>query len=476
LTKSVTDFLTGNASSSSTLGADTNISKDLIIEQGYFQFAIKNESGEGAHDAEDAEVTPAEVQAFRDRNSSTTLTREEIRANISLDRFVASNEASTIAKETGTMDRATELSGNYVIERRIGDLYKWTGGNEYIYGGDNVYDFGNSHDEFHINESGIDENAEAFSIPVFRNARGTSETPDGTMYNWGDDTRAIDSQNQMVEMKWGDEYAYHHGRRFDWCSDPADYNFGNGYTENLINSNEETINDTHIHDKAVPGGPLFATINGSLVTGLEAGSIATEKTIGNSYGYTKGNSLEVSVGDSESYTYGNSHDITNGNAHEEVNGNSTSHVRGTSVSTYHGATEDKFMGAASTLTFGVSSEISLAVSSSIQVGASNDMFLGLKTDLCVSAGFEMAVGPMNELFAGPAVDTKMAGEIKALMGPEITIATTALDTKITDIKTNVSNINNKVTEISSGMSFIQTKATTLRSGATVIDGTAITLM
>ncbi|WP_341205718.1 type VI secretion system tip protein TssI/VgrG [uncultured Psychrosphaera sp.] len=346
-----------------------------------------------------------------------------------------------------------ELEGKYLFERRIGDVYKWTAGNEYIYGADNVYDFGNSWDEFHVNEDGMDrtgDKREYFDIPVFSNARGsTGPTADG--YDWGDDTRVIDPGEQMVEQKWGDEYTYHHGRRFDWCSDPADYNFGNGYTENLIKSNTETINASHAHDKASPGGPKYGTINGELVKGLVAGTTSAEKTIGDSYSYTNGKTLEVYVGNQESHTYGDQH--------EEIHGHSISHVRGSCHSTHHGATNDMFMGASSEFLLGATSSMALAGSSEIQVGAANEMFLGLKSSFCISAGFEGSIGPMTTVF-GLDVEAKL----------------TELQTSMATMKTHVNTVTGEVNNIVTGVSKLRAVANNLQTAGVSLTTGGIQMM
>lgn len=439
---------------------------------GYQSFvAASGASYEDASGTEQTIPTRQDQKASGDSQVDKTTTDHQVNDAIDEQAVYAFNKKNEDGQGQGSdFSKDDELLGQQLFERRIGDRYVWTAGNEYVYGGDKVFNFGNAWDEEHINETGIDDNSESFGadMSAIQNARNTDAShttkADGN-YDWGDDTRAIDPDNQFVEMKWGDQYEYHHGRRFEWCSDPADYGFGNGYSESLIKSNTETINATYDHDKAKPGGPKYNTINGELVKGLEAGSTAASKTIGNSYNYTNGDTLEVTVGKSESHNHGNSHSEVHGNSYEEVHGHAESHVRGSAHSTHHGATNSMFMGATSDFMFGVASSIALSGSSDIQVGASNSMFLGLKTDFCISAGFEGALGPMTTVF-----------------GTDIEAKVTALETKVTgiegdvtNIKSNVTAINNQVSDISAAVNFIQTKATTLRNGGITVDGTALTL-
>jgi type VI secretion system secreted protein VgrG len=326
-------------------------------------------------------------------------------------KFTVKNESGVGSTE---MSETQELSGNYLIERRTGDKYLWTDGQEYIYGGGNVFEFGNGYTEIHNGDDIMGEWTFPESI--------SGAVTDG--YAPGDN---------LVEKIWANTISYQCGNNYAW-GDTCDYNFGNGYEENIVEGT--TINANHEEDKAGSGGPGFGTITGSLVS-LSEDTTCVSKMIGNSYDYRKGDALEVVKGNSESHTYGDSHD--------EVHGHSIEHVRGSSHSTHHGATNDMFMGASSEFMLGAASSMALSATSDMQIGASNSMFLGLKTDFCISAGFEMAVGPMTELYAGPDIGVKVTS-LEAAMA-NIGTALSNLSTSVNQVNSSISKVDNRVNNL-----------------------------
>lgn len=350
----------------------------------------------------------------------------------------------------GTVDtnfsKEEELSGTNLFERRIGHKYMWTAGNEYMFGGGNVYNYGNAHEESYSDPDGI-SSTENFSFPTITNALGSASG----QFDFDDHTRALAPGDHFVEKIWADTFAYQAGRNFAW-GDTCDYNFGNGYEENLVTST--TINDDYSsdNDKAGSGGPGWSSITGSLVS-VNEDTTCVSKMIGDSYDYTKGNALEVVNGNSESHTYGDSH--------EEVHGHSISHVRGSCHSTHHGATNDMFMGATSEFMLGATSSISLSGSSDIQVGAANDMFVGAKFELAISASLSVNIGINTE------VDTASKFEAESIFGARV---------KATNVEATLTDMLTRVNTISAAVNHIQTKAVTLRNGGITVDGTALTMM
>ncbi len=202
----------------------------------------------------------------------------------------------------GNMSSADELTGNYHILRRKGDYYVWTDSNEFIYGGGNVYNFGNGYEETHISETGIEDKNETFEIPP---------TITGAInYSPGDN---------LISKTWGDTLEYQCGNVYGW-GDTCEYSFGNGYAENHISGSGNHINKAGWdHDLCSPptAGGGSRTISGSSLSFSTDDSVV-EKTIGHQYGYTKGNTIEVTVGDSEEHSYGNSYSYQHGGRHEET--------------------------------------------------------------------------------------------------------------------------------------------------------------
>ncbi|MDO6721405.1 type VI secretion system tip protein TssI/VgrG [Psychrosphaera sp. 1_MG-2023] len=357
--------------------------------------------------------------------------------------------------EDGAMTREDELAGNFVIERRIGERYVWSSGNEYIYGADKIFDFGNSWDEFHINEDGIDDNEEYFGADMSAISNALNTDPDhladGTtgLYNWGDETRAIDPENQIVEMKWGDEYEYHHGRRFEWCSDPADYAFGNGYVESLINSNTETINATHAHDKASPGGPRYGDITSKHYGfTLSRGTTSASKEIGNSYNYKNGDDISITVGNSDSETYGNAASYTDGDTYDVVMGNSYT----------------KQWGRDDTFFMGGTSEFKFAASSTMSLAATSDLFLGLKNDICIAARFSLDVAACTDVVTGLRADISAGIRAEISLTAATEFDAVQIKTKLTELKNSVSNLSTTATKIETAGAGIKTAGAYIGSG------------
>lgn len=435
-TKNNADASLDAASGANTESGGLNSDNDIVNEQGVFTFKFKKL----------IEEYEDEVLTGYSTDGKTATSADDLPSHF--------DNLPTEFPETGEMTRADELAGNFVIERRVGERYVWSSGNEYIYGADKIFDFGNSWDEFHINEDGIDDNDEFFGPDMsnFTNALNTDAnytTKSTGLYDWGDATRAIDPENQIVEMKWGDEYEYHHGRRFEWCSDPADYAFGNGYVESLIHSNTETINASHSHDKASPGGPKYNNITSKHYGFvLEASSTSASKEIGHSYNYKNGNDISVTVGTSEEETYGNAYSYTDGDTYDVVMGNSYNKQWGRDDAFFMGGT----------------SEFKFAASSSMSLAATSDLFLGIKNDISIAARFSLDVAACTDVVTGLRADISagIRAEVSLTAATEFDAA--QIQTKLTELKSSVSNLSNSATKIESAAAGIKTAGAYIGSG------------
>ncbi len=286
-----------------------------------------------------------------------------------------------LSEEQYTFSLEEELSGNFIFERRCANRFEFGEGNRYIFGDDRVYDFGDSYEEFHSYMYGIDLNDEHFDIPPVKNdLYDATKDPQPNKYANSRHDRAVNPEDHSVSKRWGDQFNYHHGRRFEWCDAPADYNFSNGYTENLVNSNTEAINAEHDEDMAKPPGPDYDDINGSLVTGLASGSTVATKTIGNTYDYRHGENLSVIVGNSEEHVHGNTHSHVRGDSETKIEGSSVQQYFGGARNHHHGAAASFYMGAFSDMYFGVTNSMSLTGSSTSQLGFSVDAYFGIKSE------------------------------------------------------------------------------------------------
>lgn len=357
-----------------------------------------------------------------------------------------------------------EQAGHFIFEKRYGHRFEWSRGNRYIFGEDRLYDFGNAYEEYHTFQEGIDINEEYFDIPPVTNALYSASAAAPNWYDCSRHDRAVDPGDHSVFKRWGDQFCYHYGRRFEWCDAPADYNFSNGYTENLIISNTETINADHPHDAARPSGPNYNDISGSLVSGLISGETIATKTVGNTYDYRRGQNLSIVVGNSEEKVYGDTFSKVTGDSESEIHGSDKVHYYGGSESHHHGAAGNYYMGAFSDMYLGLTSSMHLGVSNSMHVGAVSDMFAGLHLKLNLSYGLEVNVSS-GASFDTLSIDSKGVHVGNAVTDVENNITT--LVSAMTKIRGVLHEINNRGIALESGQVSIRTKITAIQTSALV---------
>ena len=220
-----------------------------------------------------------------------------------------------------TLTTEMEISGDYLIERRCGPKYIFTDGNEHIYGGGDVYGFGNGYEEAHWREG---ENGGVHTDEVF-NILGDSgevfeQQEDGSWSRSYNKTipgaQRFEPGDHQIEKVWSDTFSYQNGNNYAW-GDTCDYEFGNGYAESHVETDDDgmpvnAINKTDWpYDLAIPKASEdnphlveVGAINGVYVK-LDGGSTGVEKSIGNSYEYSHGKSVSVSyICDEEEHSYG----------------------------------------------------------------------------------------------------------------------------------------------------------------------------
>lgn len=452
-----------------TTGTTSHISSeetnnDLITESDFFEFEIKNSNGHGTRNSE--------------------MTRED------------------------------ELSGAYLIERRIGDKYLYTDGHEYSYGGGNAFEFGNGYTEVHANEDGCDEsevwpsvgnrlgvpnvvgleadasngdpsqqgiittletkieNLEADLILFDENSpfgylMGDPNFSIETTFNRNLERESIESslktakegiakpKTEIVSSNALVEKVW--ADTFSYQSgnnyawgDTCEYNFGDGYEENHMDEDSE-INRDDSNDRADIGGPDWTEISTKSVTGFSPGNVWVSKSYGNAYDYVKGNSLEVIDGGSESHVYGNSHD--------EVHGHAVETIRGSSRSTHHGATHEFFLGASNAMMVGAASDISLA--------GAFDMFVGGKIDITLAAALELNFGASSALKIG------FHSEFESI---KFKNTATEADNAAAKINNAISRLENDVNAIHGDVNAIYNGIVKIENKATVLENAIVTLM
>lgn len=273
------------------------------------------------------------------------------------------------------------------ISMIYGDQYNYIEGNIYNWGADFTIGFGNDYEEIHEREDNLAN--EAFDITNNMNILQLTRA-DGSDYSeW------TDGEDGLVEKTWGDKCDFHEGREFNWSSGQGlgdggaleIFNYGNGYTENLINSSKGTSKDltsaeTKHHDKWKDDAEFTAHV----------GNISVEKTFGRTYTYQNGYSVDVKVGTSKSYTYGDARDYVDGDSFEEINGVSNSTVNGDSHETINGHQTSMIFGSSSEIRHGAKSEMQMGAASTMILGADSEIKLSLSNEMHVgiSVGFEVA--------------------------------------------------------------------------------------
>lgn len=312
---------------------------------------------------------------------------------------IMSSDSNLLTSDQVDVKGEHEMSGFYNIYRSYGDTYRWVNGNTYQWDNERYYSYGNDYEEVHEDQDPGYVNDEKFDMNPLMQAY----TPKGRRH---DDTYDYstwqDGGDGLVEKNWGDKCEYHYGKAFNWSGGRGpggslqEYNYGNGYTENLINSDRGTLADiSGAHhsdmykqsaatpsleklDNIFPPNPYVARDYTSYFDTDMAGSghpAAYELTDGNTYSYQNGFTLEVHNGDSDSWTHGTAREWVNGNTCEWINGDSRSDILGSTTdmqagnanSLVGGETNDVFVGAKSETT--VAGVLEIALSATVKLGA-----------------------------------------------------------------------------------------------------------
>jgi type VI secretion system VgrG family protein len=327
---------------------------------------------------------------------------------------------------TTTGQPLADETGDYIVERRYGHMYKWTDGNTYSWDNEKVFTFGNDYEEIHEKVNSAD--GEDFDMTPLMTALGTLDGDDYSHWEDGNDG--------LVEKNWGDKCEYHSGRAFNWSGGKGPggslqtYSYGNGYTENLLEVSSGTA-DTNGLTHALDNYQLF---------GIDPGKSTIEKTFGDTYAFQKGFSAEVRVGNAESVIHGNSKETVHGNA------------------------DNKIMGATSDMHLGAKSEMNLSAASSMTLGGENGLCVGGKVETALAAVLEFSAGVKIEGNGAAEFELKnVNGKIKLC---EMDTTTTASLKSVTNqIKTTATNIQTAATQIKSGATSIGNKALELLNSA-----------
>jgi type VI secretion system VgrG family protein len=337
------------------------------------------------------------------------------------------------------------------IDRSTGPMYTHRVGSTFTYPQqERVYFSGTFHEEFHMDDLGIiglkrdrDENwlwtdtgrskvdtdpqgeaPEVFHFPE-PNKDGSQTDENGDPFTAEELARRFPPnrvRGVTEEKHWGEQLTYMYGRKRNWSGGAGAggsfelINYGNGTTEDLINTQEGRFkdcvkkaedNDETLHwdlyqnssasptseDFDIPDG-LSSTLNSSSAQDYadtfydEANPSNSPGALynfvdGNTYSYQHGDDLDVNDGKSDSWVFGNSRDYVFGHSYSWVKGNSYSDVQGNSISNFMGDADNFTMGQTSDIFLGTKTEISIAgiynaeLSATIGINAAKDT----RTDL-----------------------------------------------------------------------------------------------
>ena len=333
---------------------------------------------------------------------------------------------------SATPNLLDEESGDHIVTRRYGHEYIYVDGNTYKWDNEKAYSFGNDYEEIHERVDSAD--TESFDMQTPMRTVGTHPTG-------GDYSTWEDGGDGLIEKSWGDKCEYHEGRAFCWSGGAGPggsletYNYGNGYTENLLECSGGTAASNGLdtsHDSYTTATYKTNTIDPSNST--------IEKTWGNAYSYTNGYSADIKVGDAMSEVYGDSKE------------------------TIHGAADNKVMGATSDMFLGAKNEMCVNAANSMTVGLTNDLFIGGKIDTTLAVVMEISAGVKIEANGAAEMELKVVnGKLKLCEMDSTTAA--SLSTVTTALKNNLTAIKATGVSIQSGATEIKNKAVAMKNAA-----------
>jgi len=355
-------------------------------------------------------------------------------------------------KKYGPDFTATDMTnadlGLVSTDRGAGDNYVYANARTFAYPQhERVYFIGTFHEDFHVKDGFMDPNEswtgtrEQFNFP----APG-AQFPDGTDAQTDSDATVNPDGIRGVseDKRWGDQMTYAFGRQYNWSGGEGEggsfevINYGNGTTENLINSSGGRFSDIadagdapnwdKFKESAAcpsPDRPAGTAIDiygardyeKRFVDGGDA-LAAYEFVVGNTYSYQSGHDLDVNDGESDSWTFGNSRDYVYGHSGSWTNGDSISHVLGSST--------DMLAGNSNSLTIGETNDVFVGVSTSTTLAAK------LEFELSATQGINAAKDFRADLFE----DKVTAKSNKALINK--------LENSVKDIKNTVDSKLNGV--------------------------------
>jgi len=386
-------------------------------------------------------------------------------------------------------------------DRGAGDNYVYANARTFAYPQhERVYFIGTFHEDFHVKDDFTDPmlswtgKREVFYFPVpGGDANQLKEDASGNVILDSDGNPVFKEESEVnpngvrgvsEDKRWGDQMFYAFGRSFNWSAGKqmgaggafGAFNYGNGYTENLITESGGTVvgdstevseaikkyrnhkdnwNFTDTWTPSSPGGVagalgiankalgfvashvnyavdaatgVISTVVASVTESIDKesptfkpawefwGSRADPEGIkGATHLHPGITTAEKTFGHTYSYHMGLAVGIHEGNTMTRTYGDTEDVVEGDSESVVRGDSYSTIYGATSSVFLGTKSELTMGIDSEIK--------LALDSTILVGGSFEMTLVAKSEIDIASKLKTKTAPEIKS--NPTADIATLA---------------------------------------------------
>ncbi len=330
-----------------------------------------------------------------------------------------------------TQDHLDHIS----TDRSGGDSHGYRNGRTFYYPQhERVYFIGTFHEDFHLKDDFTDPDKswtgqrEVFHFPE-PGGNGDQGDPENPKTEEDINPRGI--RGVTEDKRWGDQMFYAWGRSFNWGGGPGpggsfqQYNYGNSYTENLLEQTGGTSEQHYPHND-YPRQDLYKDY-----AFFDPAKATIDKTFGNTFSYQNGASIDIKEGRSIAKTWGNSEEEIYGDQSSTVHGNQSSTVKGDQWSRTEGRDDSMFFGGKSELSIAGSTAMELGPKSSFTSGASLEMSLAVKSEFSLGASFSCSLGPSLEYEGSGKFSLK---PIKA-------------DKTETEIENTLTKINNRLTKV-----------------------------
>ncbi len=355
-------------------------------------------------------------------------------------------------------------------DRSAGDEYVYANRRVFAYPQhERVYFIGTFHEDFHVKDNFLSNDSWTGEIEEFHfpapGGDGDQFEQDGTTRRSANDINPSGIRGVSEDRRWGDQMNYAWGRSFNWGGGPemgdghagGAYNYGNAYTENLLEVSGYTLAEIlsteknadpahgnpdstgHISNPAIKAkfeeykkhkddwDSFTTTPRGTTplkdCKTLDPNTSSVEKTFGNTYSYQMGYAVDIHEGHSHSKTYGDTWEET----------------YGTTDSTYHGEIHEYTMAGKAEFNLAACSAISLAETFELYGGAKQELtlagvfefFFGIKIETYLSAEVSVGTGFKGDFnFAGNIVYTPFELDIKDVIAEKKAVALKAKQVEI----------------------------------------------